>query len=44
MNNIRFSVGQASGIAVQEVNADATTSVASGRASVFAGLSTARRG
>jgi len=25
MNKIRFSVGQASGIAVQEVNADATS-------------------
>jgi len=44
MNKIRFSVGQASGIAVQEVNADATTSVASGGASVFAGLVIARRG
>lgn len=44
MNKIAFAVGQASGVAVQEVNADATTSVASGGTSVFAGLVIARRG
>lgn len=44
MNKIGFSVGQAAGVAVQEVNADATTSVASGGASVFAGLVISRRG
>lgn len=44
MNKIAFAVGQAAGTAVQEVNADATTSVASGGASSFAGLVISRRG
>lgn len=44
MNKIPFAVGQAAGVGVAEVNADATTSVASGGASVFAGLVISRRG
>lgn len=44
MNKIPFAVGQASGVAVQEVNADATTSSTSGGASAFAGLVISRRG
>lgn len=38
MNKIGFSVGQAAGVAVADVNADATLTNTSGGASVFAGL------
>lgn len=44
MNKINFSVGQAAGAAVMEVNADDTLTNTSGGASVFAGLVVARRG
>ncbi|MDJ0023657.1 phage tail protein [Pantoea eucrina] len=44
MNKIPFAVGQAAGVGISEVNADATTSVTSGGASVFAGLVISRRG
>ncbi len=44
MNKIGFSVGQAAGVAVADVNADATLSNTSGGASVFAGLVISRRG
>ncbi|MDV1094961.1 phage tail protein (plasmid) [Raoultella ornithinolytica] len=44
MNKIDFSVGQAAGVAVAAVNADATLTNTSGGASVFAGLVVARRG
>lgn len=44
MNKISFSVGQAAGVAVMSVNADATLTNTSGGASVFAGLVISRRG
>ena len=44
MNKIGFSVGQAAGVAVADVNADATLTNTSGGASVFAGLVISRRG
>ncbi|WP_252988352.1 hypothetical protein [Shigella flexneri] len=44
MNKISFSVGQAAGVAVMAVDADATLSNTSGGASVFAGLVISRRG
>lgn len=44
MNKIPFAVGNAAGIAIMEVNADATLSTASGGLSVFAGLVVSRRG
>lgn len=44
MNKISFSVGQAAGVAVMAVNADATLTNTSGGASVFAGLVISRRG
>lgn len=44
MKNIPFAVGQAAGVAIMEVNADATTSTTSGGLSVFAGLVVSRRG
>ncbi|MEG1688343.1 MAG: phage tail protein [Hafnia sp.] len=44
MKQIPFAVGQASGIAIMRVNADATNTNASGGASVFAGLVISRRG
>lgn len=44
MNKIGFSVGQAAGVAVADVNADASLSNTSGGASVFAGLVISRRG
>jgi hypothetical protein len=44
MNKIDFTVGQAAGVAVMPVNADATLTNSSGGASVFAGVVVARRG
>lgn len=44
MKQIPFAVGQASGIAIMPVNADATNTNTSGGASVFAGLVISRRG
>lgn len=44
MNKISFSVGQAAGVAVMSVNADANLTNTSGGASVFAGLVISRRG
>ncbi|WP_431642158.1 phage tail protein [Enterobacter hormaechei] len=44
MNKIGYSVGQAAGVGVMAVNADATLSTGSGGSSVFAGLVISRRG
>lgn len=44
MNKIPFAVGNAAGIAIMGVNADATLSTTSGGLSVFAGLVVSRRG
>lgn len=44
MRKISFSLGQAAGVAINEVNADATTSTGSGGLSAFAGLGLFRRG
>ncbi len=44
MKQIPFSVGQASAVAIMEVNADATATNTTGGASVFAGLVVCRRG
>lgn len=44
MNKINFTIGEAAGTAVSEVNADNTLTNTSGGASTFAGLVVARRG
>jgi len=44
MNKIGYSLGQAAGVGVMAVNADATLSTGSGGSSVFAGLVISRRG
>ncbi|MGQ3985096.1 phage tail protein [Enterobacter hormaechei] len=44
MNKIGYSVGQAAGVGIMPVNADATLSTGSGGSSVFAGLVISRRG
>lgn len=44
MNKIGYSVGQAAGVGVMAINADATLSTGSGGSSVFAGLVISRRG